>query len=332
MLQKLESERSTTLVGADVSQDWFDAAIAVGKSQIGQRFSMNKKGVNDFRNWLKKHDISDVHLWIEATGHHSNDLAAWVHDYGWRVSVVNARCVRHFAISQLQMNKNDKLDAKVILRFAQTADVKRFRDWQPKSPAQKALRDTQIEILGLKNSMTRERNRLRSGITSFVVRQSIEATIAHQRAQIKALRKEAMRLIKSDEVLFRTYKVLEQIRGFGEVTITFLLSRVDFGAFKKGRQLVKFAGLDSLQHESGTSVRKKARISRVGHSDLRSALYWPAIVAIRDDQATAQFAQAIAERAKSKMVAICAVMARLLRVAFARVRDERASMQQLQAA
>ena len=50
-------------------------------------------------------------------------------------------------------------------------------------------------------------------------------------------------------------------------------------------------------------------------------MYWPAIVAMRDDEATAAFAKAIIERSKCKMVAVCAVMARLLRTAFALVRD-----------
>jgi transposase len=327
MLKKLETMSVVTLVAADVSKDWFDVAVIVRHGRIGQRFAMKKKGFNEFRNWLKKHGISMVHLWMEATGHLSNDLALLAYRYGWQVTVVNPRCVRHFAIAQLEMNKSDKLDAKVILRFAESADLSKFRQWQPKSRAQSELRDVQIAILGLKKSLTEQRNRLKAGIASQFVKQSLGQIIANLNAQIKALQQEAIALIKSDPVLWRTYAVLEQIKGFGPATITFLLAKIDFNAFRKGRQLVKFAGLDSLTHESGTSVHKKSRISRVGHADLRAALYWPAIVAIRDDKATAEFAMAIAERKKSKMIAICAVMARLLRVAFARVRDDRLAME-----
>ena len=316
-------------VGADVSADYFDAAVQVGEKLREGRFARSKRGVNEMRNWLKAHGILHVHLWVEATGHYSNELAEIAHARGWKVTIVNARCIRHFAISQLNMNKTDKVDARKILMFAKSASELRFRPWSPKSDAHKQLRDTQIEIIGLKKLIACEQNRLRSGITSVEVRESIQSTISHLKAQLKLLRRESLRLIRSDWLLNRTYCVLKGIRGLGDVTIPLLLVRIDFDAFTKGRQLVKYAGLDVLKFESGKSIRKRDRISRVGHSDLRAALYWPAVVAIRDDLATATFAQAIEARSKSKMVAICAVMARLLRIAFAKVREDRKAIPHL---
>lgn len=312
-----------TNVSADVAKKTFEAAIVFNQGKITRGFALNKSGVNEFRNWLKKHDIELVHLWIEATGRDSNALAQLAYDKGWQVTIVNPRCIRHFAKAKLKLNKNDKLDAKVILAFANSTELGEFHTWKPKTNAQNELRDVQVEILGLKKSLTQERNRSKCGIVSEFVRQSIARTINHLKERIKALQKESMRLIRSDSTLLRTYRVLEKVPGFGPVTIAFLLGKVDFDAFRKGRQLVKFAGLNTIEWESGTSVWKRPRISRAGHADLRSALYWPAIVAIRDDEDTAEFARQIEERSKCKMVAICAVMARQLRIAFAKVRDDR---------
>lgn len=336
MLRKLEPKEMLieplAQVGADVSEEYFDAAVQQGGTVFERRFARNRRGVNELRNWLKGRGIDRIHLWIEATGHYSTELAKLAHDRGWKTTVVNARCIKHFAISQLEMNKTDKVDARKILTFAKSANERKFKPWSPKTPAQEQLRDAQIEIAGLKKAVVCERNRLRSGITSQEVKDSIRLTIAHLKQQIQALNKESMRLIRSDWLLKRTYEVLRTVRGLGDVTIAVLLVRIDFDAFAKGRQLVKFAGLDVLKFESGKSIRKRDRISRIGHADLRAALYWPAVVAIRDDAATAAFAQEIENRSKSKMVAICAVMARLLRVAFAKVRDDRKAMRQLAAA
>src|SRR5271157_4439565 len=47
------------------------------------------------------------------------------------------------------------------------------------------------------------------------------------------------------------------------------------------RQYVASAGLDPREYTSGTSVDKKARISKAGNAHLRRALYMPALVAIR---------------------------------------------------
>jgi len=332
MLRKIEGPNWSPCdwipVGVDVSEDYFDAAVQMDESLQQQRFARNKRGVNELRNWLKKYDVTDVHIWMEATGHLSSELAEMVYARGWKVTIVNARCIKHFAISQLDMNKRDKADARKILAFAKVANERKFKPWRPKNEVQKQLRDAQIELLGLKKALVCERNRRRSGMTSPEVKRSIDTTIVHLKAQIKLLHKESMRLIRSDWLLKRTYDVLASVRGLGEVTIALLLFRIDFDAFAKGRQLVKYAGLDVLDFESGKSVRKRSRISRIGLSDLRAALYWPAVVAIRDDRATAEFAKAIENRSKSKMIAICAVMARLLRTAFALVRNDRRAIEQ----
>ncbi|WP_294041678.1 IS110 family transposase [Thiolapillus sp.] len=44
------------------------------------------------------------------------------------------------------------------------------------------------------------------------------------------------------------------------------------------------AGLDPKHHQSGSSINKKARISKVGNRYLRQALYMPALSAARHDK------------------------------------------------
>ena len=121
-----------------------------------------------------------------------------------------------------------------VLGFADCAEVDEFLSWNPKTEIQKELRDIQIEVQGLQKSITQERNRKKCHLTSEFVVQSIQTTIDQLLVQIKLLRKEMLRIIKSDAELFRMYKVLMNVKGFGEVTVTFLLSKVDFNAFKKG--------------------------------------------------------------------------------------------------
>ncbi len=48
--------------------------------------------------------------------------------------------------------------------------------------------------------------------------------------------------------------------------------------FDDARQAAAFAGLDLRPHESGSRVRGKPRLSKVGHARLRKALYMPAVV------------------------------------------------------
>ncbi len=79
------------------------------------------------------------------------------------------------------------------------------------------------------------------------------------------------------------------------------------------REWVAYAGLDPRRHQSGSSVEKKERISKVGNARLRRALYMPALVAIRwEPNAGAFYEKLTAERGKKPIVAVVAVMRKLL--------------------
>jgi transposase len=82
------------------------------------------------------------------------------------------------------------------------------------------------------------------------------------------------------------------------------------------RQWVAYAGLDPRQHESGTSVHQKARISKVGNRHIRRALYMPALTAVRFAPHLRAFYLHLQARGKCKMVALVAVMQKLLHAIF----------------
>ena len=78
------------------------------------------------------------------------------------------------------------------------------------------------------------------------------------------------------------YKRLLTIPGIGEVTAIAILAEIsDIGEFLNARQLAAYIGVTPKQKVSGTSVHKQSRISKIGNSKLRKALYLPAITAMR---------------------------------------------------
>ncbi|MBF0772360.1 IS110 family transposase, partial [Lactobacillus johnsonii] len=75
------------------------------------------------------------------------------------------------------------------------------------------------------------------------------------------------------------------------------------------------------QHESGSSVRGKPRMSKVGHSFLRKALYMPAMVTVYRTAWGKRFGQRLSAAGKAPKLNIGAMMRKLVHVAFGVLRS-----------
>jgi transposase len=63
-------------------------------------------------------------------------------------------------------------------------------------------------------------------------------------------------------------------------------------------------------------VRGRTRLSKIGNARLRRALYFPAVTALRCSPFFQQWAEGLQKRGKSKMSVICAVMRKLVHLAY----------------
>src|SRR5688572_31448710 len=76
------------------------------------------------------------------------------------------------------------------------------------------------------------------------------------------------------------------------------------------------AGLSPAKHESGHSVQRKPKLSKVGKASVRGALYLPAMNAIRHNPIVKQLADRLKAKGKSPMVIIGAAMRKLLHLVY----------------
>ena len=95
-----------------------------------------------------------------------------------------------------------------------------------------------------------------------------------------------------------------------------LLELGSFDRFKTPEAVTAYAGLDARTEQSGDS-QKRPHISRRGSSRIRSALYMPALTAIRCNPVLQVFYQHLVEAGKPPQLAVVAVMRKLLILAWA---------------
>ena len=104
------------------------------------------------------------------------------------------------------------------------------------------------------------------------------------------------------------------IKGVGLSTIVSVLAETQgFELITSRKQRAKYAGFDVVERQSGTSLMGKTRISKKGNSRIRSALYFPAMVASRyNSQLKEDYVRIVAKNPKQKKIAITALQRKLL--------------------
>ena len=219
---------------------------------------------------------------LEATGIYHLDLALALHRAPRiEVSVLNPAAVRDFGRALMQRSKTDRVDAGVLLAYAERMP---FVAWQPPAQEMLDLRAIVRRMGALTVTRTQERNRLhaagRCAELTEAIAWDIEAHLEHLAQSLERLARQALAIVKAHAELDRRFQRLVSVRGIATTSALGILAElVVLPPDMTARQWVAHAGLDPRQMESGTSLHKPTRISKKGNRHLRAALYMPAMVA-----------------------------------------------------
>ncbi|MFC0521968.1 transposase, partial [Mesonia maritima] len=177
--------------------------------------------------------------------------------------------------------------------------------------------DVQAECLQLFRLMdsylkkrTATKNKLHAeevlGIPSKYVYGSLKRDINHLNKEVKRIEDRLLELVKQDQQQQLT--LLTSIPGIGIKTALFLVVITDgFTKFEKASQLCSYVGMTPRIRESGSSVRGRSRISKVGNKKLRNLLFVCAFNACKYNKGCREIYQRIVAKGKSKKLALIAV-------------------------
>jgi transposase len=302
------------ILGIAIAKRKFDVALRQGRQVLDTaEFANEATGYEALSKWLEKQGATCVHACLEATGRYAEGLANALHAQGHTVSIVNPARIHAYGRSKLRRNKNDQLDARLIADFCATQEPD---CWTPPSAQRRCLQELTRELGAHKDDRLRKRNKLGSGLASPQTRRSLERQIDFLDQEIAQLEQEIAELIRDDSALDEDIQLLTSIPGIGLITAARFLAEVDVSLFRQASQVAAYAGLVPREFSSGSSVHKRARLSKVGNRHRRKAFYMPALSARRFNPLIQQLAQLLAERDKSKMAIIGAIMRKLIHLAF----------------
>lgn len=302
--------KSKEIYGIDISKNVFDV---YSNLKGHQQFVNDVKGFKSFTKALNKNS----HVVMEATGYYHYRLAQYLFHKGFNVSVVNPLSVKRFIQMKLTKIKTDKSDAKLICEYGYKNDLPKYN----------ALTNTQAECLQLFRLLdnylkrrTATKNKLKGeealGIPSKFVYKSLQRDLKHLNKEVKGIEDRLLALVKQEHQEQLT--LLKTIPGMGVKTALFLIVITDgFKKFENSKQLCSYVGITPVIRQSGSSVRGRSRISKVGNRKLRNLLFLCAFSACKHNKACNEIYERLVGKGKSKKLALIAVANKLLKQAFA---------------
>lgn len=256
---------------------------------------------------------------MEVTGTYWMQMALYLYETGFHLSVINPMRSRYFARLMLQKTKTDAVDARLLAQMGMLMNPPR---WSPPPDVYYELQQRLAYRDDLVAMRLQERNRLhalqhQSTIIQSVL-QRLETHIQYLNEQITALDQEIEAFLSSEHDWAASATSLKSIPGIGCNTAAWILTTtLNFTACSTPEEAVAFAGLAPHTRQSGTSLHSKLSIGNGGHERLRRALYLAAIPAARFNPILSTFYTRLVAGGKPKKVALCAVARKLLHLAWA---------------
>jgi transposase len=305
-------------IGIDVSKAKLDVALTQNGKEILSyaTFENNLQGFKKLTSWTKKQGkkYEKVHYCMEATGIYSEDIAEHLQEQkNSIVSVVNPIQTKSFANSLLLRTKNDKVDAGMIACYAA------IHKPAPTPKTAKDIKEFKIQVRHLDyliKSRAKEKSKMES-IKSKKIAGMVRKTIAHYDKQIQEIEKSIKKIVDKNPELKEDVKLLDSIPSIGFKTACNILAEIHYSS--KDNLNVKSeianAGLSPQERLSGTSVKGKSKICKKGNSRIRGGLYMSAMSATSGKSIFSSFYSRLLENKKPKMVALIALMKKILTVA-----------------
>lgn len=315
-------------LGIDVSKAKLDCTLLLDSTTLRSRSKSvlnTLQGFAGLLEWVQRQakvSAEQVVAALEPTGAYHEALALALYEAGVNVVVVNPAHLRKFAQGLAVRGKSDAKDSLMLARYA--SQPQRTL-WQPPPAEVRELQALTGRLEAVEVELRRELNRQEAAELSRdpqLVQASIADSIAFWRAEQDKLKRAIEQHIDRHPGLKAEHHRLLSIPAVGEKTANRMLCVLLGRRFGKASQAAAFVGLTPIEHESGSSIRGRPRLSKCGDPKLRAALYMAAVVAIRHNPDVRALYQRLLAKGKAKMSALCAAMRKLVHICFGVIKNQ----------
>jgi len=300
-------------VGIDVAKATLDVAIG----SDGELVQVENSEAGVARLLERLGAVAPKLVVLEATGGYESVVAGAIVGRGIDVAVVNPRQVRDFAKATGVLAKTDRIDARVLARFAEAVRP----EPRPLPTAEaKELDEYLSRRRQLVDMLTMEKNR-QSIATTDRMKKSLKKHVDWLEEALRRANDDIDKAIRNSPAWREQEDLLRSVPGIGPVSARTMLAELpELGRLNR-KKIAALVGVAPLNRDSGTL--QGIRTCWGGRASVRQVLYMAALSAVRCNPVIRRTYAALRARGKKHKVALVACMRMLLTILTAMVRDKR---------
>jgi len=318
-------------LGVDVSKRTLDISIITNENEMlhYEQIENTEKSIKIFITKLKKKHIDVFNKCLfcaEFTGIYSDPLQNVLTNLS-----IDLWLERPLQIKRTQgivRGKTDKIDS---LRIAQYANKYRndIKLWLPLREEVKTLK----KLVSLRNRLLKSKKQLEqifkeqeflSKEEQVLLKRACKKSLAALKLDIKTVELQMTQIIKDDIQLFKYYKIITSVDGIGMFTaIEIIITTNEFKNIKKSKKYACYSGVVPYDHSSGTSIRKRPRVSKMANTSVKTLLHMSALSVINMEGDLKNYYHRKVDEGKNKMSVLNAIRNKLILRVFACVNDNR---------
>jgi len=269
-------QRKEIYVGVDVSKLTLDVAIYGTKNH--KKIVNNSEGFKQLLAWLKSLEVELEKCWVvmEYTGGYEYRLVSFCQSKQITYSRIPGLEIKKSL--GMQRGKNDKIDSRRIAEYGYQKKEK-LKAHKACNEAIPKLKQLLTQRSAFVNDRKRHEHRMKE-LLSMVDFKANDPLIKHYKEAINFLVRLIQKveldlhtIIKADEAMKRNFELITSIPGIGNVNGWMTIAYTEnFEAFKDGRQYAVYSGVVPYEHQSGTSIRGKTRVSQMANKPVKGDL------------------------------------------------------------
>lgn len=310
-------------IGIDISSKTLDICLKIDGKVHHFNIPNELKAI---RLFFKKHTVAGTIVAMENTGRYNWHLFEVLE--GLELSVYVLAPIHLKRSLGLARGKNDKVDSFRICSFIE----KNEQDCKPWKPSPVSIRKLKV-LLAERESRARMKGQLTRQQHDYKLMKSLgvdkellklnKKLIEAIDMQIKKIESDIEKSIREDGELKEKTELIRSVPGVGKLVSWMMIAKTDgFTSITDPRKMACHCGVVPFDHQSGTSIRFRPRVSVFADKKMKSLLHLAAMSAIRLNNELRIYYQRKVGDGKNKMSVLNAVRNKIIHRIFAVIKNQ----------